>query len=553
MPRRPEARPAGLDGTGVTGTHVASSGTRAAVRPASAAAGGLAALVVNSPVGSMRTIKLRPAASARVPKTGAGADYDVEEFRCVSVKTLQRRCDSARSLVSLETMHPDSVAPPFQTPAAHAQGKASKPPRYSLERCAASAREPPPSPARDAPRTPPLFRVTVAPPQPRANAATAAEELVLARRPSTSSSVLARRPSTSSASTAAAAESEPFVPCCEPRCPREATLWSPLERRPYCVVCWNAGMHHTATAVAGAGENDTTGEGAASHASARAAPPRVAPRPPSPVAAPPRVAIRPPSPVGFATRPSSATEFWGADAPSSPVTVVGMDGWRPGGDFSRPGTADDFASGGAVDFAPQGDDDDYARPRNGSRGRAATAAAPAARTVRLFTGRTYLADGSFSSFVDAQQAAQARFLRPRAQTSSAPQLRNRRDADALRPSTAAAALGARPGAVLRGAARGLRPAPRSVPRPASRAATAAAAPVRLLAGHGVEGAFRPGEFTRAARGYTKELRVPADAHGAARAPGAVQTVASIRGLAVVVNPEFKPHFEEDSDARRGTL
>ena len=37
----------------------------------------------------------------------------------------------------------------------------------------------------------------------------------------------------------------PFVPCCSLNCPHEATLWSPLEKRPYCVRCWNGGLHHT--------------------------------------------------------------------------------------------------------------------------------------------------------------------------------------------------------------------------------------------------------------------------------------------------------------------
>jgi hypothetical protein len=37
----------------------------------------------------------------------------------------------------------------------------------------------------------------------------------------------------------------PFVPCCSLNCPHEATLWSPLEKKPYCVRCWNGGLHHT--------------------------------------------------------------------------------------------------------------------------------------------------------------------------------------------------------------------------------------------------------------------------------------------------------------------
>ena len=40
-------------------------------------------------------------------------------------------------------------------------------------------------------------------------------------------------------------DEDPFVPCCSPECPHEATLWSPLEKRPYCVRCWNGGLHHT--------------------------------------------------------------------------------------------------------------------------------------------------------------------------------------------------------------------------------------------------------------------------------------------------------------------
>ena len=36
----------------------------------------------------------------------------------------------------------------------------------------------------------------------------------------------------------------PFVPCCTADCPHEATLWSPVEKRPYCVICWNLGANH---------------------------------------------------------------------------------------------------------------------------------------------------------------------------------------------------------------------------------------------------------------------------------------------------------------------
>ena len=77
----------------------------------------------------------------------------------------------------------------------------------------------------------------VEPPPPRVSAPMSPQEHVDALR--RSSSIYQSKPRE---------DLNPFVPCCSLNCPHEATLWSPLEKRPYCVRCWNGGLHQAVEA-----------------------------------------------------------------------------------------------------------------------------------------------------------------------------------------------------------------------------------------------------------------------------------------------------------------